>query len=87
VTGVDLGGTGGGTLITKAGEIAYSSVIGVYDPGSKADTTATSDEETKEDETETSGDLADSAADTAKSAADATKSVAEASKNVNEILE
>ena len=89
VTGVDLGGTGGGTLITKAGEIAYSSVIGVYDPGSSADTTATSEkaEETEEDETKTSGDLADSAADAAKSAADATKSVAEASKNVNEILE
>jgi len=86
VTGVDLSGTGGGTLITKAGEIAYSSVIGVYDPGSRADSTATS-EEAEEDKTKTSGDLADSAAETAKSTADATQSVAEASKNVNEILE
>ena len=86
VTGVDLSGTGGGTLITKAGEIAYSSVIGVYDPGSSADTTETEKTEKTEDETETNG-VADSAADTAKSAADAAKSVAEASKNVNQILE
>jgi len=34
VTGVDLGGELGGTLITKAGEIAFNSIIGVYKPGS-----------------------------------------------------
>lgn len=42
VTGVDLGSTAGGTLITKAGEIAFNSIIGVYDPHKKttsADTT------------------------------------------------
>jgi flagellar basal-body rod modification protein FlgD len=32
VTGVDLGGEAGGTLITNAGEIAFNSIIGVYDP-------------------------------------------------------
>ena len=33
VTGVDLSGQSGGTLITKAGEAAYTSVVGFYDPG------------------------------------------------------
>lgn len=32
VTGVDLSGQSGGTLITKAGDIAFSSVLGVSDP-------------------------------------------------------
>lgn len=34
VTGVDLGGDSGGTLQTKAGEIAFTSILGVYDPKS-----------------------------------------------------
>lgn len=34
VTGVDLNGEYGGVLITKAGEIAFSSILGVYEPGS-----------------------------------------------------
>ncbi len=32
VTGVDLGGELGGTLITKAGQVAFNSIIGVYEP-------------------------------------------------------
>lgn len=39
VTGVDLGGEYGGVLITKAGEVAFNSILGVYDPGSRATTT------------------------------------------------
>ncbi len=35
VTGIDLGGESGGTLITKAGEIAFNAIIGVYDPSSR----------------------------------------------------
>lgn len=40
VTGVDLSGESGGTLITKAGEVSFNGIIGVYDP-SKTTTTAT----------------------------------------------
>jgi flagellar basal-body rod modification protein FlgD len=35
VTGVDLQGDKGSTLITKAGEIAFTSILGVFEPGSK----------------------------------------------------
>jgi flagellar basal-body rod modification protein FlgD len=44
VTGVDLTGEYGGVLITKAGEVAFSSILGVYDPGTPR-TPATEDEE------------------------------------------
>jgi flagellar basal-body rod modification protein FlgD len=36
VTGVDLGGSGGGTLITTAGEVSFSGILGVYERGSRA---------------------------------------------------
>ncbi len=48
VTGVDLNGQSGGTLITKAGETPFSSVIGVYEPGTRTGTTATATETKKE---------------------------------------
>jgi flagellar basal-body rod modification protein FlgD len=32
VTGVDLGGDSGGTLITKLGEVPFNLIIGVYEP-------------------------------------------------------
>ena len=41
VTGVDLGGTAGATLITKAGTTPFSSVIGIFDAGSTTTTTTT----------------------------------------------
>lgn len=34
VTGVDLEGEYGGVLITKAGEVAFNSILGVYEPSS-----------------------------------------------------
>ena len=42
VTGVDLEGNYGGILITKAGDVAFNSILGVYEPGSRA--TATPDD-------------------------------------------
>lgn len=36
VTGVDLQGEFGGTLITRAGEIGFTSILGVYEPGTLA---------------------------------------------------
>ncbi len=35
VTGVDLDGDYGGVLITKAGQVDFSSILGVYEPGSR----------------------------------------------------
>ncbi len=88
VTGVDLNATGGASLITKAGEIAYASVIGVYEPGSRSETTTTAEKsETKKDEAPTSEGDVDSTADAATTAAQAADSVAEASKDVKDILE
>ena len=36
VTGVDLGGEFGGVLKTNAGEVAFNSILGVYEAGTKA---------------------------------------------------
>ncbi|MGB3222078.1 MAG: flagellar hook assembly protein FlgD [Desulforhopalus sp.] len=44
VTGVDLNGEYGGVLITKAGEVAFSSILGVYEPGSSKTPTTETDE-------------------------------------------
>lgn len=38
VTGVDLNGDSGSTVITKAGEIAFSSILGISDPDSNSTT-------------------------------------------------
>lgn len=38
VTGVDLEGANGGTLITRTGEISFNSILGVFEPGSLAKT-------------------------------------------------
>lgn len=35
VTGVDLEGDYGGILITKSGDVAFNSILGVYEPGSR----------------------------------------------------
>lgn len=42
VTGVDLGTENGGTLLTKAGEVNFNSILGVYEPGSTNSTTPVS---------------------------------------------
>ncbi len=39
VTGVDLQGQYGGTLMTKTGEIGFTSILGVYEPGALIPTT------------------------------------------------
>jgi len=39
VTGVDLEGDYGGILITKASDVAFNSILGVYEPGSRASAT------------------------------------------------
>lgn len=72
VTGVDLGGELGGTLVTKAGEVAFNTIIGVYEPGGKAEQTSTPSATTPE----AAGDL-NQAADT----------VADATTDLNQILE
>jgi flagellar basal-body rod modification protein FlgD len=35
VTGVDLAGASGATLITKAGEVAFNSILGIFEPGTQ----------------------------------------------------
>jgi len=44
VTGVDLEGDYGGILITKAGDVAFNSILGVYEPGSRATANADNSE-------------------------------------------
>lgn len=44
VTGVDLEGDYGGVLLTKAGEIAFNSILGVYEPSTRSTTTMGADE-------------------------------------------
>lgn len=72
VTGVDLDGEDGGTLITKTGEIAFNEILGVYDVGSDA-------ESTEEDET----DVQDEVTETLETV----ETVAEIADDVSEIVE
>ncbi len=51
VTGVDLGGVNGGTLITTTGEVPFNSILGVYERGSRIaqpDQSALNDPEAKQ---------------------------------------
>ena len=75
VTGVDLEGSGGGTLITKAGEVAFSSIYGVYEPGSRADSGT---EESPDQEPQTASESIVDAVDSVTDAADAVSSLSEA---------
>jgi flagellar basal-body rod modification protein FlgD len=70
VTGVDLGGQSGGTLITKAGEVSFNAIIGVYDKKIQASSTTAGI-------TETTNEL-NAALDTASNIAETTKEIKDA---------
>lgn len=70
VTGVDLAGSSGGTLVTLAGEIAFSKIIGVFEPGSKIATTNNDNDEDETDE-ESITDRIDETAEVVEETADA----------------
>lgn len=70
VTGVDLEGEFGGTLVTKAGEVAFNTILGVYEVGSAIASEETEEENSSDepnDETTTAdtvaGTVVDAAAD------------------------
>ena len=50
VTGVDLAGSAGGNLVTRAGEVAFTSIIGVYESGTSISSSTTDDTEEESDE-------------------------------------
>ena len=50
VTGVDLAGSVGGTLVTQAGEVAFNKIIGVFEPGSRTSTSTSVAADDEEDE-------------------------------------
>jgi len=62
VTGVDLDGESGGILITKAGEVAFNSILGVYEVGSSS-LPVEQDSEDSEDETPSLQNNLDTVAD------------------------
>ena len=65
VTGVDLEGQNGSTLVTKAGEVSYSNILGVYEPGSRAGSNQTPSQAEKDDPETTEEKIATDAATTA----------------------
>jgi flagellar basal-body rod modification protein FlgD len=67
VTGVDLGGQSGGTLITKAGEVSFNAIIGVYDKKIQATSSSAVLNETTNE--------IDAALDTASNIAETTKDI------------
>ena len=79
VTGVDLAGSAGGTLVTLAGEVAFNKIIGVFETGTKitASKTTTDNDEEKEEKS-----VLDTASETAKTVDNAAETVAEAAANV-----
>jgi len=73
VTGVDLAGSAGGTLVTLAGEVAFNKIIGVFEPGtSMAATSPTTDGKEKDEEKNEDTSVLDTASDTAETAESAT---------------
>ncbi len=74
VTGVDLAGSTGGTLITLAGEVAFNKIIGVFEPGTSmaATSPAAVDKEKDEEKNEDTSvpDTASDTVDTIKDSAD-----------------
>lgn len=57
VTGVDLEGQVGGTLITAAGQVGFTSILGVYDKKADGASTKKSDSEDEESTLEQAADL------------------------------
>lgn len=51
VTGVDLQGESGGTLITQSGNVKFNEIFGVYKPGSKVEDTQIKEDEESVEET------------------------------------
>ena len=73
VTGVDLDGASGGTLITKMGEIAFNDILGIYEIGADADSSEEDDETSEEAET----DIVDETEETVETVADITDDISE----------
>lgn len=73
VTGVDLEGEPGGTLITKAGEVSFTSILGVYEKGSKIGSPQESVEEEEVEEPEIENNLAEAVTPAAELAEDTTE--------------
>jgi flagellar basal-body rod modification protein FlgD len=69
VSGVDLGGDSGGTLITEAGEVPFNTIIGVYDPKKAAGAT-------RNEPSETTSNAAQAAATTTGAIVETTENVA-----------
>ena len=78
VTGVDLGGADGGTLITKAGEIGFNTIIGVYDPSEKVSSTST--------KTSTVGDAVETAASTSSAISETAENLVDTVDVANDLL-
>jgi flagellar basal-body rod modification protein FlgD len=51
VTGVDMEGESGGTLITQSGSVNFKDILGVYEPGSRLNITAANKEEESAEDT------------------------------------
>jgi flagellar basal-body rod modification protein FlgD len=64
VTGVDLDGSAGGNLVTRAGEVAFTSIIGVYESGTSISSSTTDDTEEESDEDSDEESVLDSVSDT-----------------------
>ena len=83
VTGVDLTGSAGGTLVTLAGEVAFNKITGVFEPGTSMATTRPATDDKKKDE-EKNEDT--SALDTASDTADTVKDAAETAQSAAHII-
>lgn len=71
VTGVDLAGSAGGTLVTLAGEVAFNKIIGVFEPGtSMAAASPATDDIEEDEETDEDTSILDTMSDTAETMED-----------------
>lgn len=77
VTGVDLAGSTGGTLVTLAGEVAFNKIIGVFEPGTSMAGTSPATDEKEEDEEKSGLDAISETADTIDNAAETAETLAD----------
>ena len=75
VTGVDLGGANGGTLLTNEGEISFNSIIGVFESGASGTSTASTTDEENDSEEESIADTIDETAESVEDAAEAVETI------------
>lgn len=84
VTGVDLAGSVGGTLVTLAGEVAFNKIIGVFEPGTKIAAIQSPDDQEEDDDSDQ--DNPENTADSAQKTLDRAEEMVDSAAAINNTI-